>query len=228
MWDIFFISYTESNCESNWLRLLEFHPKARRLHGITGIHRAHIAANSLCETPFFWVIDGDNYLFQPLEYAESITVDLLMFHTVDPLSTDTTALGAPKLWRRDSFINHDMSKGDFTLFSVKTKKVIPHTFSINQYNVTAWEAWKTSFRHCVKLLSPILGTSDPRYATNINKYLENWRSTKHSMGQNSEWAYCGYLDAEEWVNHCDGNMDELNLINDYRWLENYWREKYNR
>lgn len=226
MWDIFFISYGESNCESNWRRLCEFHPNAKRIHGITGIDRAHRTVNELADTPYFWVIDGDNYLLRPLEWQEEPDVDLLMFKTVDPLCDDLTALGAPKLWRTGSFINRDMSRGDFTLYSVKTKRVVDHHFTIGLYNATPWETWKTAFRHVVKLSSVILGTRDPQYATNIDRYLHNWRNTQHHPGANSRWAYLGYCDAIEYSRIHNPNMAELNRINNYRWLKQYWDGKY--
>lgn len=226
MWDIFFISYQESNCEQNWRRLLEFHPDAKRIHGIKGIHNVHLSANLLSQTEFFWTVDGDNYLLKPLKIVELPEVDLTIFHSEDPLCPETTALGSVKLWRKDSMINKDMSKGDFTLFSTATKKVIPDCFGISIYNATPFETWKTSFRHCVKLLSCILQSRDPKYATNINRYIANWKNTQNSAGLNANWAYKGFLDAEDYVKIYDNNMTELNKINDYKWLNNFWSTKY--
>lgn len=224
MWDIFFISYSESNCEQNWQQLCNFHPSAKRLHGIKGIDIAHRTANQLANSTFFWVIDGDNYLIRPLEYKEIPDVDLLMFKTIDPLCDDTTSLGAPKLWRKNSFINSDMSRGDFTLFSVKTKRVLDDIFTIAKYNVTPWETWKTSFRHCVKLMSVILN-NDQR-SPNVEKYLINWRSTKNHNGENAIWAWRGYVDAEEYVAQHNPDMTELNRINDYVWLKNFFNTRW--
>lgn len=221
LWDIFFISFRESNCEENWCRLISLHPSAKRLHGIQGIDRAHNAANSLATTEFFWVVDGDNYIIDPLIYNNIPEVDLLMFNTLDPLTNDSTSLGAVKLWRKDSFINKDMSQGDFTLFSVKTKKVLPNILSVSNYNSTPFEAWKTSFRHCVKLLSVILSTR--KHATNREKFIENWQSTQNSTGLNANWAYKGYLDARDYVKLYDNNLQQLNKINDYDWLEQYFK-----
>jgi len=223
-WDIFFISFHESNCEQNWDRLLTFHPDAKRLHGITGIDRAHIAANNLAQTKFFWVVDGDNYLTDELCYNETIDVDLLMFHTMDPLLNLKTSLGAVKLWRKDSFINHDMGKGDFTLFSVKTKLVLPNCYSISKYNCTPYETWKTAFRHCVKLLSIILSTR--KHSTKREEFIQNWQATKHSTELNAKWAYQGYLDAGKYVKLHDNNLTELNKINDYTWLEQQFKNAY--
>jgi hypothetical protein len=53
-------------------------------------------------------------------------------------------------------------------------------------------------------------------------YLERWRKAEHSPAPFAEWAYQGYLDAIEYVKRHDGNMTELNKINDYDWLDNYY------
>jgi hypothetical protein len=220
MYDIFFISYREANCEENWIRLKQRHPHAKRIHGITGIDRIHLACNSLATTPFFWTVDGDNLVVERLEYNKPITADLVMFKAYDPLiSGDTSSLGAVKLWRKDSFINTDMSKGDFTLNATATKQMSERCFSVSAYNASQFDAWRAAFRHCVKLLSVIL---KDRSKENRETYLERWRKTEHSQALHARWAYQGYLDAIEYVKQHDGNMEELNKINDYDWLDNYF------
>jgi hypothetical protein len=220
MYDIFFISYQETNAETNWQRLKQRHPHAKRIHGVQGIDRVHIACNSLATTPFFWTVDGDNLVVEDLEYNEPITTDLVMFKAYDPIvQGDTSSLGAVKLWRKDSFINTDMSKGDFTLNAVATKTMSDRVLSVSQYNASPFEAWRASFRHCVKLLSVILGE---RSANNREMYLDRWRKAQYSTQPHAEWAYQGYLDAIEFVKQYDSNMVELNKINDYDWLEVYY------
>lgn len=227
-YDIFFISFNESNQERNWQRVLELHPGAMRMHGIKGIDRVHMACNQLATTDWFWTVDGDNWLLEKLEWTEyEDYVDLLMFHAIDPISTQWTKLGGVKLWRRDSFINTDMSKGDFCLNATKEKRSPLVVLSRTDYNATPYEAWKTAFRHCVKLLSSII--SDRPLAANRNNYIEHWKNTKDkdTGTNNALWAYQGYLDAEVFVNACDNNLDKLFMINDYTWMSRYFKELHN-
>ena len=49
--NVFFMSYNESNCETNWKKILSFHPNAIRLHGIQGIDKVHNTADNLATTP---------------------------------------------------------------------------------------------------------------------------------------------------------------------------------
>lgn len=226
-YDIFFISYNESNQEANWQRVLELHPTAKRLHGITGIDTVHNACNSLSTTEWFWTVDGDNWLIEELAWEPADYVDLLLFHANDPLTNSITKLGGVKLWRKNSLINTDMSKGDFCLNATKEKLSPMKVFSFTNYNNTPYEAWKTSFRHCVKLMSVVFQKRP--LAESINHYLEKWQSCKDldNGTNNAQWAYRGYCDAREYVLMYDNKLDELFKINDYAWLVNYFKEKYN-
>jgi hypothetical protein len=224
MYDVFFISFKESNCESNWSRTIQFHPDAIRLHGILGIDIVHLLADQLAKTDFFWTVDGDNWLTEPLSYHEHIDTDLLMFKAADPIQNNLTLLGGVKLWRKGSIVNKDMNKGDFSLNATSKKKVLDRSFSFTLYNSNKYDAWKTSFRHCVKLLSVIF-QSRPN-AKNLDTYIDQWKSCKDKTESNAEWAYKGYLDAVEYVGKFDTNLEELYKINDYRWLKNQFEDKY--
>ena len=221
--DIFFISFREHNKEENWQRLLSVHPAACRVHGIKGIDRIHLACDQLATTEYFWTIDGDNWLMNPLSYS-SPESDLTMFKAVDPLQHNLTLLGGAKLWRTGSIVNRDMSKGDFSLNATKTKQVIDLAFTETRYNSSAFDAWKTSFRHCVKLMSVIF-RNRPN-AKNIDTYIEQWKSCSTLTGLNANWSYQGYLDARDYVDLFDNDLIQLNMINDYDWLAQYFREKH--
>lgn len=223
-WDIFFISYQENNCEENWQRVRSLHPNAKRIHGVKGIDKVHLICEQLSTTEFFWTIDGDNRLDRSLEYTATIDTDLVMFKAVDPFDGEPTLLGGVKLWRTGSIINRDMSKADFSLNATKTKKVVDVTLSTVLHNSTPYDAWKTAFRHCVKLMTVIF-RSRPN-ARNLDSYINRWADTKHSQELNANWAYLGYLDAREYADQFDNQLEELNKINDYTWLENYFREKH--
>ncbi len=53
MYDIVFISYKELNADENWEVLKSRFPTAKRIHGVKGIHQAHIAAAKKCFTKMF-------------------------------------------------------------------------------------------------------------------------------------------------------------------------------
>lgn len=223
-YDIFFISFNESNQEHNWQRVLELHPNAIRLHGIKGIDKVHLLCNQISTSEWFWTVDGDNWLLDKLKWEEyEEYVYLLMFHAIDPITTEWTQLGGVKLWRRNSFVNTDMSLGDFCLNAVKEKRAPLTVLSRTDYNNTAYEAWKTAFRHCVKLLSGIIG--DRPLAANKQMYIDRWISCQDfdNGTNNGIWAYRGFTDAQEYVNIVNADLFK---INDYDWLVSYYKSKY--
>ena len=222
--DVFFLSYRESNCETNWQRVLELHPNAMRIHGVSGIDKVHMLCDSISSSEYFWTVDGDNYLLMKLEYTEKIENDLLMFSAIDPLSNTSTFLGGVKLWKKNAMNADALQMGDFSLNATANKKTIEKNFSISKYNQSPFDAWKTAFRHCVKLTS-ILLANRPN-AKNINHYLKMWSQSNHSAAENSQWAYNGYVDALEYTATHKDNKSELLKINDYAWLSNMFNEKY--
>jgi hypothetical protein len=228
MFDTFFISFNETNQEKNWKTVLEFHPNAIRLHGIKGIDKVHLICNDICSTERFWTIDGDNVLFSKLEWevTESLeNIDLFLFDAMDPIQQTFTNLGGVKLWKKNSIINNNMSKGDFCLNATNTKCVIHHALSITEYNTSPYDTWKTAFRHCVKLKSKIFENRE--FATNIKQYLTQWENCKNldNGTNNAKWAYRGFHDAGKYVDKMN-NFNSLLKINDYNWLREYFKEKY--
>ena len=224
--DIFFISYNESNQEANWAQLLMFHPTAKRIHGVKGIDKVHVTCDQLATTEWFWTVDGDNWLAEPLIWEEEKEANLLMFHAYDPITLLWTKLGGVKLWKTGSLINKDMSKGDFCLNATESKLSPKKAFSFTNYNASPYEAWKTSFRHCVKLLSVII-RSRP-LAANIDFYIDHWKGCEllDNGENNAKWAYQGYCDAKAYVEIYDNQLDQLYKINDYDWLKHYFESRH--
>ena len=223
-YDIFFISYRESNCEDNWKTLLAFHPMAKRIHGIKGIDHSHMACNRLSATNRFWTVDGDNKVVAPLIYNNKAALnqfDLIYFQSRDPIDNTTSSLGSIKLWSKDKFINTDMSKGDFCVHATATKKSVNSILSVHQYNTTPFDAWKNSFRKMVKAFSGVVAPA--ALNANIDQFKNHINCVNGT--NNARWSYCGYIDAEKYSNECNGNFEKINLINDYDWLALYFKSK---
>ena len=213
-YDIFFISYRESNAEENWERVLSLHPNATRISNIQGIDNAHNKCNELSKTNKFWTIDGDNWLLHKLPIDHIILSqksDLVFFNSKDAIDGDISTIGGIKLWTKDKIINANMSKGDFCKYATKSSIVIQRTLSEHRYNATPSESWCHSFRHMVKSFSGII--TKYRLQQNID-IIE-----KHKLLD--QWSYRGYLDAKRYVEECESDFDKINLINDYDWLSAY-------
>lgn len=208
MYDIFFICYDESNRIHNWNRVVELHPNAKMVCGIADIAKAHLKCNELCTTDRFWTIDGDNWLLNSLSIEDDYKEDLLFFDAIDPIDNHVSTIGGVKLWKKNSFINTTMSKGDFCKYATESYKVIHKKLSIHKYDNTPEEAWRHTFRHIVKSLTGII--SKEVLEDNLNRAKEHKHLNPHS--------YRGYLDALKYVEECGEDFDKINLINDYKWL----------
>ena len=68
MYDIVFISYKELNADENWEVLKSRFPTAKRIHGVKGIHQAHIAAAKKCFTKMFWIVDADAIIMDDFDF----------------------------------------------------------------------------------------------------------------------------------------------------------------
>ena len=210
-YDIFFISYRESNAEENWKRVKSLHSDAQRVHGISGIDDAHMECNRLSKTDRFWTIDGDNWLLEELPKTVTRNFDLIYYNSIDPIDGTTSSIGGVKLWMKDSIMNNNMSNGDFCKYATKTSDVIQKSLSEHRYNATPFETWQHSFRHMVKCFSGII--TQTVLQPNIDKM------EKHK--DLDIWSYRGYLDAKKYVEECNGDFDKINLINDYDWISAY-------
>jgi hypothetical protein len=212
MYDVFFICYDESNREENWQRVLEFHPNAKRIDDIKGISNSHMMCNKLSTTSHFWTVDGDNWLLEELNHTETKDEDLIFYTALDCIDSSVSTIGAVKLWKKNSIINPDMSKGDFCKNATKNSVVVLKSLSIHKYDNTPYEAWRHTFRHMVKSFSGIISHE----ALELN--LINMQKHKDL----NQYSYRGYLDAKEYVKRCNGDFNKINLINDYDWLPSIW------
>jgi hypothetical protein len=183
----------------------------------------HHAADQLSTTPWFWTVDGDNWLLEPLIFdAHDMEPDLIMFHAVDPITKKWTKLGGPKLWRRGGMAGADMRHGDFCLNATREKTTGMLAPSETRYNSSPYDAWKTSFRHVAKLRSSIIAGRP--LSTEAQRYLSDWNSTLDLDDgvNNGVWAWRGACDAEAFV----ASGQDVFLINDYKWLTNYYHNLY--
>ncbi len=63
MYDIAFLSYNELDANNLYFKFLKrianLPNKVYHIHGVKGIHQAHVAAAKLSTTPMFYVVDVD-------------------------------------------------------------------------------------------------------------------------------------------------------------------------
>jgi hypothetical protein len=219
MYDIIFISYNEPNADENWKKLQSRFPFAQRIHGVKGIHQAHITAATRALTRMFWVVDGDaeiledfNFEFKPDKYNYN-TVHV--WRSINPINDLTYGYGGVKLLPRRLTLNLDTSTADMTTSISKNFRAINEVSNITAFNTDEFSTWRSAFRECVKLASKtIQGQVDEE----TEARLETW-CTRGKDKPFGEFAIAGACAGRRYGTDNANGTDALKLINDFDWLK---------
>ena len=218
-YDVVFISYQEPDADTNYANLLKKVPMAKRVHGVKGIHQAHIQAAMLCNTPMFWIVDGDAKIVDDFNFDYQVPAwqynHVHVWRSKNPVNGLVYGYGGIKLFPRQETIDMDISKPDMTT-SISDKFVAVKTVSnITGFNTGEFETWKSAFRECCKLSSKVI---DRQKDVETNKRLKIWTS----IGRDKpfgEYALRGAKAGMLYGTTHKGDVAALKKINDFEWLE---------
>lgn len=224
MHDLVLISYNEKNADENYANLLQRFPMAKRLHGVKGIHQAHIAAAKMCFTKMFWVVDGDAQILDSFNFdyeVDAWSEDAVhVWRSQNPINDLVYGYGGVKLFPRRLTINMDVSKPDMTT-SITTKfKPMPEISNITAFNTDPFSAWRSGFRECVKLSSKII---DRQKDDETNKRLQIWQTVGKDRPF-GEYAIQGAIAGSLYGEQNKNNIEALRKINDFDWLEEQFKK----
>ena len=215
MYDAVFISYNEPDADERYKRLLERYPNTKRIHGVKGIHQAHIAAAKKCSTKMFWVIDGDADLLPEFNLDHKVNeYDLDCVHvwrSRNPINNLIYGYGGVKLLPRRLTMNVDVSSTDMTTSISDRFKAMPYVSNVTSFNTDEFSTWKSAFRECAKLSSKVI---DRQEEGETNERLKIWTTRAH--GRFCEYAIRGARAGMEFG--LSGGAD-LRLINNFEWLQ---------
>ena len=217
-YDIIFISYQESNADQLYNELTHRFPRAKRVHGVKGIHQAHIEAAKLSETDMFWVVDGDAIIDPAFNFefndAEKFTV--YIWSSKNPINSLIYGYGGVKLLPKKLTLSMDVTTADMTT-SISTKlKVIKQVSNITAFNVDEFSTWRSAFRECVKLSSKVI---DRNYNEETETRLIVW-CNEGIENKYGEYAIEGAIAGKNYGEQHIGNLEALSKINDFEWLRN--------
>ena len=220
MYDIVFISYNELNADENFARLKERFPLVKRVHGIEGIHRAHIAAAKKSFTRMFWVVDGDAEVLDTFNFDYKPS-DLEMVHvwsSRNPINGLEYGNGGIKLLPQKLTINMDITNIDMTTSISNKFKAIPEISNITVFNTDAFSTWRSAFRECCKLSSKVIVG---QITNETEQRLDVWCTLNDSV-QYGFYAYSGALAGRAYGEKNASDKEALSKINDFTWLEALW------
>lgn len=219
MYDIVFISYQEPNADENYSKLIERFPLAKRVHGVKGIHQAHIQAAKKSLTKMFWVVDGDAQVLSDFNF-DYIVSDRYLEHvhvwrSKNPVNGLVYGYGGIKLLPRKLTINMDISKPDMTTSISRHFIPMSQISNMTSFNTDPFNTWKSAFRECVKLSSKVI---DRQKSLETEDRLKTWCT----IGEDKpfgEYAILGAIAGQKYGIENSGNIDALKMINNFKWLE---------
>ena len=216
MYDIVFISYQEPSADANYATLKAKFPMAKRVHGVKGIHQAHIKAAKKCFTKMFWIVDGDAVVNNSFNFDYVVPEHQLdhvhVWRAKNPINGLEYGYGGVKLFPRQMTIDMDTSKADMTTSISSQFIAVEETSNITAFNTDPFETWKGAFRECAKLSSKTI-TRQKNEET--EQRLNIW-CTKGSEERYGDFAIAGANAGREFGL---SNMADISLINNFEWLE---------
>jgi hypothetical protein len=222
LYDIIFISYAEPNADKNWELLKTKFPNAKRVHGVTGIHQAHIKAASLADTDMFWVVDGDavleddfNFSHVCNRYERNI---VHVWRSKNPINDLIYGYGGVKLLPTSLTLNMNVETSDMTTSISDQFRVMPEISNTTEFNTDPFNTWKSAFRECVKLSSrTIIGQEEEE----TKQRLDIWCS----IGKDKpfgKYAVQGAIAGKDFGYKYKDNQEMLSKINDFEWLKKHY------
>jgi hypothetical protein len=218
MYDIVFISYNEPNAEDNWKSLKERFPMSKRVHGVKGIHQAHIAAAKKSFTKMFWVVDGDAQIVPSFSFDYQVPEwDLETVHvwrSKNPINNLEYGYGGVKLLPRKLTESMDITNVDMTTSISKNFKAMNEVSNITAFNTDPFSTWRSAFRECCKLASKTIKRQDD---VETQQRLEVW-CTLNESAPYGKYAHLGAIAGKYFGLFWQNAPSELAKINDFDWL----------
>jgi hypothetical protein len=214
-YDIIFISYQEPNADENFVKLKARFPRAQRVHGVKGIHQAHIAAAKKSFTKMFWVVDGDAEIVDTFNFdyvADAWSQECVhVWRSINPVNGLEYGYGGVKLLPKALTAKMDITKPDMTTSISSLFKAIDEVSNVTKFNTDPFNSWKSAFRECVKLSSKIIDRQDD---TETVLRLSRWCTVGSDLD-----AIAGAVAGQKYGTTHKDDVEALKKINDFDWLQ---------
>ena len=215
--DVVFISYNEPNADENYQALLEKASRAKRVHGVKGIHQAHIEAARQCSTDMFWVVDGDAEIVEGFDFDYQVAKweqdTVHVWRSENPINDLTYGYGGAKLLPVELTKQVDVESADMTTSISHKFKAVPEVSNVTAFNTDPFTTWRSAFRECTKLASStIRGQVDDETKARLDVWCTAGRDKRFG-----DYAISGALSGREYGSLHKSSV-QLGKINDYDWL----------
>lgn len=219
MYDIVFISYNELNADINFFKLKNRFPTIKRVHGVKGIHQAHIEAAKKCFSKMFWVVDGDAVVLDSFKFNYIVPewdMDVVhVWRSQNPVNGLEYGYGGIKLLPKKLTIDMDITNIDMTTSISNKFKAMDDVSNITLFNTDPFTTWRSAFRECVKLSSKVI---NGQVNIDSEERLKAWCTLNDTVPYGF-YAYSGALAGQQYGQENTANTAALSLINNFDWLE---------
>lgn len=226
MYDIIFLSYGETNAETNWRNLKQQFPSAKRVDGVQGIHKAHKTAAKKALTKMFWVVDADADIVDSFDFTidpafKDIREDTVyVWRSINPVNNLMYGYGGVKLLPKKLCKNLDENTCDVTTSISDYFQAMPEISNVTRFNVDSFSSWRSGFRECAKLASKAIDRQN-------NKETERRLQVWCNQGATEMYGIDAIRGAKQGKQFGKKNKDcplELQKINDFEWLKQKFNE----
>jgi len=221
--DIVFLSNGEIGADENYEHLLNVTKglpnRVVRVDGVNGRVAAYHAAALASNTPWMFTVFAKLRINSKFDFSwQPDRLQLpkhYIFYASNPVNGLVYGHQAMIAYNKKITLSN-MGKGlDFTLDN--EHEVVELNSGVARYNTDEFSTWRTSFREAIKLK------------------LENSPISKHRLkiwstvgeGDFAQYSINGALDAVEYFEQVNGDIDKLRLSYDWPWLQEYFNNKYN-
>ena len=223
LYDIVFISYQEPSADEYYKYLADRFPRAKRVHGVKGIHQAHIAAAKLCNTDMFWIVDGDALIDSNFKFDYQVArwdqETVHVWRSVNPINDLVYGYGGVKLFPRELTLHMDVNKTDMTTSISSKFQSVPEISNVTVFNTDPFNTWKSAFRECVKLSSRIIDRQDEE-ETAERLFMWKLLGDDRPFGK---YSIAGAKQGEVYGAENRNNPEALKKINDFDWLQEQFK-----
>lgn len=242
MLDIFYLTYHGDYSEENFEQIKKLAGEGQRVINVAdvdGIYNGHKQCALQCETKHFFVVDGDAWVLDDFDfsyipsetdevYPETCSAQCThVWRAVNPATRQVYGYGGVKLFARDAFMDKAYIDVEFPGVDVTTEvakrgySYLPIEVVSNEtrFATTPFNAWKSAFRETVKLASGV-ATQDRR------KRINEWRNPVEDVPYSKEIAL-GAKMGENYGTANIGNGDRLFRINNWKWLNTWFKQRRN-
>ena len=205
--DCIYLTYDEPNKETNWIKIQNMVPWAKRVDGVKGSDAAHKAAADNSDTDRFILIDGDNvpdpaFFNLQLQLDSSNNDCVFRWKARNIINGLLYGNGGMSCWTKD-FIHtmrtHENSDGtdenDVEFCFYPNYWAMNDCYSTTYPNATPFQAWRAGFREGVKMCldrgaKPTLEEFENRVHSRNYDHLCIWQ-TVGADADNGFWSIYG-------------------------------------